>query len=52
MSSTDYLEPFLEFERTTLARWYTVVFALMPQITIIVAGLLGSNREGDEAHRL
>ncbi|KAI0035170.1 hypothetical protein K488DRAFT_76751 [Vararia minispora EC-137] len=36
--------PFMVFERTVLARWYAIVFGLVPfQIFCIVAGLLCSN---------
>ncbi|KAJ7443462.1 hypothetical protein FB451DRAFT_1295933 [Mycena latifolia] len=61
MSSTNYLEPsfpgcktpFLELERMALERWHMAAFALLPlHIANIVAGLLCSNREGDEAYRL
>lgn len=37
-------EPFMDFERDTLARWYTIVFGLVPfQIFVMVTGLLCSN---------
>ncbi|KAJ6578270.1 hypothetical protein B0H19DRAFT_932775 [Mycena capillaripes] len=37
-------EAFLDFQRSTLTRWYTVAFGLVPlHIAIIVAGLLCSN---------
>ncbi|THH27931.1 hypothetical protein EUX98_g6260 [Antrodiella citrinella] len=36
--------PYIDFERTVLERWYTVVFALVPaQLGVMVAGLLCSN---------
>ncbi|KAI0321191.1 hypothetical protein OF83DRAFT_1161925 [Amylostereum chailletii] len=37
-------EPFMDFERKTLAKWYAVVFGLVPfQIFVMVCGLLCSN---------